>query len=394
MEITNHYVLFHPNYLATKKEQIKLEKLLKLSNDKLDHAIMKANKFKVWRVENKAIKKYIPQDSKYRLKQIIKNYKLNKEQLSHGYSNKYINLFTDLLYENKTGKYAKRRLSLIDFRKKILKKKLNTSFEEFVKKEPLSEKFNFAKQNLNNIYLTTVIQRFDKDKYKQKYNCISSRNDKYCKNKNKSSNNRVLLKELSLISNLNDNKYKLKLNTEGNNNNYNNNIIKIYNYNDSYKKNNNNNENKNDNNNLYTGLICNTSLSDSNIYFNTERKNDDEKKYFGKLKPKEEYIQKRNKAKYIDYLKNKYHFFSTNNSKELKNYSEIKKRQFLFFNGKDKIEHALEYPYKKEFFKRYYRLHNKSSRNNDILKYEDKKNNEIFNFTHNLFPKRKTSTKL
>ena len=391
MEKTGHNVLFHPNYFASKKDQIKLEKLLKISNDELAHAIMKANKFKVFRVEKKPLKRYVPLDSKYRFKQIVKTYKLNKEQLLHGYSNKYINIFTDLLYENEIGKYAKRRLSLIDFRKKILKKNLNTSFEEFVKTEPLSEKYNFAKQNLNNIYLTTVIQKFDKEKYKQKYNYIISRNEKNGKNRNKSSNNRVLVKELSLLSNLNDNKLKLRLNTEKNLNSNNNNTTKIYSYNDSYKRNKKYNEIKKDSN-LYTGLLSNTSLSVSNIYCNTERKNDDDNKYFGKLKPKEEYIEKGNKAIYIDYLKTKYHFFNTSN-KDSKNYSDMKKRQLLFYNGRDKIEHHLEYPYKKEFFKRYYRLKNKSSRNNNILKSEDKKTNTIFNKTHNLANKRQKTTK-
>ena len=396
MEITSHYVLFHPNYLAAKKERMKLEKLLKLSKDKIEHSILKANKFKEWRVENKLLKNYVPQDSKYRFKQIVKNYKLNKEQLLHGYSNKYINLFTDLLYENDPGKYAKRRLSLVNFRKKVLKKKLNTSFEEFLKKEPLSEKYSFAKRKLNNIYLTTVIQKLEKDKYKQKYNCMTSRNEKYSNYRNKTDNNRLLVDEISLLSNSNDNKYKLKINAENisNYNNYNNNIIKMYGYNNSHKKINKNSENKKDSN-LYTGLICNTSFSESNIYFNTDvdRKNDDENKYFGKLKPKEEFIEKGNKVKYIDFLKNQYNFFNTNNNKESKNYIDIKKRQNLFHNGKDKVEQPIEYPYKKEFFKRYYRLNNKSSRNRTVLKVENKKINDMFNLTHGLFHKIQKTTK-
>lgn len=393
MDITNQYILFHPNYLASKKAQIKLEKLLKLSNDEYKHHIIKPNKFKVWRVENKVLKKYVPQDSKYRFKQIVKNYKLNREQLLHGYSNKYINLFTDLLYKNNKKKYAKKRLSLVDFRKKILKNKLNTSFEEFSKKEPLSDKYNFSKQNLNNIYLTTVIQKFDKDKFKSKINCFTSKKEKNDRNKNSNTNsNRVLLKELSTVLNYNDQKYKLKLNPKKNHNNLN----KIFSYNDSCKQNNKIYESRN-NNTLYTGLVCNTSFSDSNIHFisnnqnedkfnsYTDRINDEEYKYFGKLLPKEEYIEGRNKAKYIDYLKSKYNFYSGNNIKDLKNYSDIKKRQLLFYNARDKIEYQLEYPYKKEFFKRYYRLKNKNNIN--IPKSEDKKNNE--NLIHSLFQKRK-----
>ena len=136
MDITNNnYVLFHPNYLASKREQIKLQQLIK--NDE-GAAIFKPSKLKVWRVENKQIQKYTPQDSKYNFKQIVKNFKLNREQLKHGYSNKYINIFTNLLNEKNLEKYPKKRLSLVDYRKKILKKKLNTSFEEFVQKNHFS----------------------------------------------------------------------------------------------------------------------------------------------------------------------------------------------------------------------------------------------------------------
>ena len=109
MDITNSYTLFHPNYLATKKDQIKLEQLLRLNSNEIKTSIFKPSKLKVWRVENKKIKKYVPQDSKYNFKQIVKNFKLNKEQLIHGYSNKYINLFTDLLYEKNLKKNTQKK---------------------------------------------------------------------------------------------------------------------------------------------------------------------------------------------------------------------------------------------------------------------------------------------
>ena len=128
MDITNSYTLFHPNYLATKKDQIKLEQLLRLNSNEIKTSIFKPSKLKVWRVENKKIKKYVPQDSKYNFKQIVKNFKLNREQLKHGYSNKYINIFTNLLNEKNLEKYPKKRLSLVDYRKKILKKKIKYIF--------------------------------------------------------------------------------------------------------------------------------------------------------------------------------------------------------------------------------------------------------------------------
>jgi hypothetical protein len=369
MEITNKYILFHPNYLASKREQIKLEKLLKLSTDEYKRYLITPNKLKIWRVEDKKTKKYVPQDSKYNFKQIVKNFQLNREQIKHGYSNKYINLFTDLLYENTKHKYAKKRLLLVDFRKKILKNHLNTSFEDYIQKEPLSEQYNFSKQKINSIYLTQVINKGDRVKQRPKNRNI---NFPLMGDKKYSLSNKILMKELSNDINLNDNnKYGFRLNTEGNAKD------NFYIYSNSRKKipfDENNNFNY-----LCGKKICNTSSSETNIksvkkakniknYINdnkaktiynyTERKIEDENKYFENINAREEYFEGRNKAKYLDYLKRKYNFFTRNKSKDYKSYSEVKKRQFLYYDNKDKVEYHLEFPYKKEFFKKQNRLYN------------------------------------
>ena len=384
MDITNNnYVLFHTNYLASKREQIKLQQLIKSSKNELKEGIFTPSKLKTWRVENKKVNKYLPQDSKYNFKQIVKNFKLNIEQFKHGYSNKYINIFTNLLYEKNSGKYPKKRLSLVDYRKKILKKKLDTSFEEFALKEPLSERYNFSKLKTSNIYLTNIIKRLDKEKSKQKNSCLTTKKEKT----KKYNNNRILLKDLLNESNSKDNKFALKLDSETFNNS---NLAKIIFNNDKNNK-------VIYRNNLFTPRICNTSISESNIiipinknngkiinYYN--RQNDDEDKYFEKKNPKEEFIQKRNKAIYIDYLKNKYDFYSNKNKKDLKNYSEIKKRQLIFESGKDKIEHPLEFPYKKEFFKKFNRQYNNKIRIKELIK-QDIKNDEFS--TKYFTPKRK-----
>jgi len=373
MEITNKYILFHPNYLATKRDQIKLEKLLKLSTDEYKHYLFTPNKLKVWRVEDKKTKKYVPQDSRYNFKQIVKNFQLNREQIKHGYSNKYINLFTDLLYENTKHKYAKKRLFLSDFRKRILKNHLNTSFEDYIKKEPLSEKYNFSKQKINSIYLTQVINKGDRSKIR-----LKNRNNNFPSmwDKKYSLSNKILMKELSNEININDNnKYEIRLNTEGS---YKDNF---YTYSNSRKKN--PFDESNNNNYLYGSKVCNTSSSETNIkrgkninniknYINDnksktiynylERKNEDEDKYFENINAREEYFEGRNKAKYLDYLKRKYNFFTRNKSKDYKNYSEVKKRQLLYYDSKDKVEYHLEFPYKKEFFKKQNRLHNKKNK--------------------------------
>ena len=373
MEITNKYILFHPNYLASKREQIKLEKLLKLSTDEYKRYLIPPNKLKIWRVEDKKTKKYVPQDSKYNFKQIVKNFQLNREQIKHGYSNKYINLFTDLLYENTKHKYAKKRLFLVDFRKKILKNHLNTSFEDYIQKEPLSEQYNFSKQKINSIYLTQVINKGDRIKLRPK-----NRNNNFptLGDKKYSLSNKILMKELSNDININDNnKYGLGLNTEGNSKD------NFYSYCNSRKKipfDENNNYNY-----LYGSKVCNSSSSEKNIksgkninniknninvnkaktiYNYTERKIEDENKYFENINAREEYFEGRNKAKYLDHLKKKYNFFTRNKSKDYKNYSEVKKRQLLYYDSKDKVEYHLEFPYKKEFFKKHNRMYKKKSK--------------------------------
>ena len=388
MDITNknnQYVLFHPNYLASKSEQIKLAKLIKANkDDEYTRNILDPNKVKVWRVENKKLKKYVPQDSKYNFKQIVKNFKLNREQLLHGYSNKYINLFTNLLHENNTKKYAKKRLTLVDFRKKVLKKNLNTSFEEYIQKEPLSERYNSSKKKLNNIYLTNVIQKLEKDKNKQKNKCAT------CKKEQNKHKNSILLKELTFEPNSNSNsnykENKLKINLLNSNSNTNNISVKMFSYEDTNQKNNIENINLTNykNNNIYC-KICNTCISEPNINVisnciindYTYRKDDDENIYFEKLTPKEEFIERRNKAKYIDFLKSKYNFYTSSNIKDLKNYSEIKKRQLLFYSKKEQIEQPLDFPYKKEFFKRFNRI-NSRNRIKIIIK-ENIKSSELPN---------------
>ena len=387
--INNKYVTFNPNYLAIKKEQIKLAKLIKANRDEeYTRNLLNPSKVKVWRVENKKIKEYIPQDSKYDFKQIVKNFKLNREQKLNGYSNKYINIFTDLLYENNNKKYAKKRLSLVDFRKKILKKNLNTSFEEYIEKEPLTERHIFTKQTINNIYLTNVMQKLEKDKEKNKPKnkyYYSSKKETKERNKNK---NRIFIKELftESISNSNSNEKKLKLNLIDTNVN----SVKIFSYEDTNQKSNNENINLNINinlpnwkrNNLYDrmGNYCGSEsninvISNRGINNYTYKKDNNENIYFEKLTPKEEFIERKNKAKYIDFLKNKYNFYTSSNIKDLKNYTEIKKRQLLFDSKKDQIEHPLDFPYKKEFFHRFNRI-NSRNRIKSLIK-EEIKSNEL-----------------
>ena len=398
MDKTDKYAFFSPNYFAAKKTQIKLEKLLNVDTKEYNHSIYTPSKKKEWRVQYNATQKFFPQDSQYNLKQILKNFKLNREQFLHGYSNKYINLCTDLLYENSKNKYAKKRLFLLEYRQKILKNHLTTSFDDYVKKEPLSEKYNFSKQNLNNIYLTQVISKFNEtiSKFKNKnksHSKTSRRNDE----RNKLNlNKKILVKELSNDIITNNNKFKLLgFNTERKIKD------KFYSYQNSRKKF--QIDERNNYNKIYgTEAKINETSSDSNeeeVTNNKEsgvnnytEKNNEESKYFEEVNPREEYFKGRNKAKYIDHLKNKYNFYLRKN-KDLKNYSEVKNRQLLFYTGKDKLEIPTKNPFKKEFFKKINMFnYNKNKRTKtEIKRNEDKlsedKKSEFFDI--NLLIKKK-----
>ena len=124
MDKTDKYAFFSPNYFAAKKTQIKLEKLINADIKDYEHNIFTPYKKKEWRVQYNATQKFFPKDSQYNLKQIVKNFKLNREQFLHGYSNKYINLCTDLLYKNSKNKYAKKRLFLLEYRKNVSNKEM------------------------------------------------------------------------------------------------------------------------------------------------------------------------------------------------------------------------------------------------------------------------------
>ena len=398
MEKIDKYEYFCPNYFAAKKTQIKLEKLLNTNIKEYEHSIFTPNRKKEWRVQYNATQKFFPQDSQYNYKQIIKNFKLNREQFLNRYSNKYLNLCTDLLYENSKNKYAKKRLFLLEYRQNVLKNHLTTSFDDYVKKQPLSQKYNFSKQNLNNIYLTQVISKFNETllKYKNKNkSCKTSRRNDA--RKDLSLNNNILVKELSNEIITSNDKFKLSgINTERKIKD------KFYSYQNSRKKL--QSEEKNIYNKIYgtEAKIYETSSDSNEDEVNNNKENginnytekiNDESKYFEEANPREEYFQGRNKAKYIDHLKNKYNFYTRRKSKDFKNYSEVKNRQLLFYTGKDKLEIPNKNPFKKEFFKKInmfnynHRKRNKNEFKRNIDKISEEKKSEFFDM--NLLIKKK-----
>lgn len=322
------------NYLASKTAQIKIENSLKGFEKKKKEHILTATENN-WNTSKK-LKFIFEQDPKFNYRQILKNFKINKEEKLKGFSNKYINLFTDLLYENNKDNYSKKRLSLVNFRKKVLQEKIDLSFEEFLKQEPKTERFDLGKDRLNNAYL---IKEYHDDKTAKLYSKFFDKN-KFSKILFSSNNILLQSRNKKLLFNRNFHTSKSRPTT-----------FTDYNNNDKYLLT--SNEKKYLNSCDYRNLC------------------QEEQIYFSKLSPRDDFINDGNKAKYIDYLKNSYHFFSENNEKEEKDYADIKQRKLLFYSGKDRVKCPIDYPYKKEFFNKFNRL--KKTK----LKNELRKNNKF-----------------
>ena len=305
------------NLFSSRRGQLNLEKLLK-STQKSNHNFFKPNKKRV--EEEKKI--YFTQESKFNLKQILKHYSLYRKSLENGFTRKYINLFTDLLYESKSKNYSMKRLFLVDFRKNIIKKKLSLSFEDFFENKSLNNCKDRQNKHINNIYRTkTNINLFN---LKLKNKNINNKGNKTERSRNN--------KEISSINFLKKTNLLIKLEGSSSTKNMKTNNIPI-----EYEKNNNKSH-------FHTITSYNY------------KKNNEGQKYMWNANPKDELIEKNNKVKFIDYMNQKYDFYKYRTLKEKKNLKEIRERQIIFSNDRIKIKKKVEFPYKKEFFGKLNRL--------------------------------------
>ena len=305
------------NLFSSRRGQLNLEKLLK-STQKSNHNFFKPSKKRV--EEEKKI--YFTQESKFNLKQILKHYSLYRKSLENGFTRKYINLFTDLLYESKSKNYSMKRLFLVDFRKNIIKKKLSLSFEDFFENKSLNNCKDRQNKHINNIYRTKTNCNLFNLKLKNKN--INNKGNKTERSRNN--------KEISSINFLK--KTNLLINLEGSSSTKN---MKTNNIPIEYAKNNNKSHFQTITSYNYT-------------------KNNEGQKYMWNANPKDELIEKNNKVKFIDYMNQKYDFYKYRTLKEKKNLKEIRERQIIFSNDRIKIKKKVEFPYKKEFFGKLNRL--------------------------------------
>ena len=319
------------NLFTWRRNQLSLEKLMQNVEKINSNNNLNQNKRKMYE-ENKNTKPYSQQESRFNLKQILKHYSLYRESRLNGFNRKYINLFTDLLYENNSKNYSSKRLSLVNFRKKIIKNNITLSFENFIQTESPHEHY---KQE--DVYISNVKKQLDKLRLKFKN-----------KNKFNSTNkakNHQLKEGISSINFLK--KYNLKINLDDTTKTKTKTRNKEINKFKSFSGINTPFDNQK------TGT--NKQLRTINSY--TYKKNNDEaKKYIWDMNPRDELLERNNKIKFVDYLNSKYAFYKYKTLNEKKNLKEMRKRQNLYNKNKFNIKNRVEFNYKKEFFGKINRL--------------------------------------
>ena len=321
------------NLFTWRRNQLSLEKLMK-NVENINKNIQNQNKRKIYE-ENKNTKSYSQQESRFNLKQILKHYSLYRESHLNGFTRKYITLFTDLLYENNPKNYSSKRLSLVNFRKKIIKNNLNLSFENFVQTESPREHVK-----LEDVYISNIKKQLDKLRLK----FINKNKGKF--NSTNKVKNHQLKEGISSINFFK--KYNLRINldetTKTKTGNKEINKFKSFSgINTPF-----NNPKTNKTNQLRT--------INSYTYKKNNKNNDEYKKYIWDMNPRDELLERNNKIKFVDYLNTKYSFYKYRTLKETKNIKEIRKRQNLYNKNRFNIKNKAQFSYKKEFFGKINRL--------------------------------------
>ena len=309
-----------------KKNYIKEKEIAKIEAN-IDNHIFASNALNTERFENKWRGKNkhkiisLTEDN-YQIKEIIKQYKSNKNQIN-GLSSKYLLQLSDLLGQ-KDKYFSKKRLELYD--KRINKIKLNTNENE--------EKTSIPVYNsLSNV----------NSKLKRMFNSKKAESvTMYCTERYR--NKKIFKKNNNLTEKSKTFKYLL---------------TKPIN-----KKKNFINKNK---------------IVESMLLTQYNSKNEDEN-YDDSLKGKEEYLLNRDKEKYHEYLKNEYNFFNNNNMNEILFLNEKNKRNKLFksISNYKYIENKKNDPFKNTLFNK---INRKKDNDFNLSKYQNTKKLKLYEIT-------------
>ena len=106
--------LYKPTYIEDKKDIEMIDHYIKLEGEGFEGKIFTGKSDLVkWRVKSKAEKGKIDQNDLYEVNQIVKRYNFDMKQKIYGFTNNYINTFTDLLYKKKGKTYMKKRKEML-----------------------------------------------------------------------------------------------------------------------------------------------------------------------------------------------------------------------------------------------------------------------------------------
>ena len=331
------------NFRALKDDMMNIEK--NFGGGSGPSVVMNENCEFVCRIQNRNSKISNPTpEQKYLLNEILKYYELNSNQIVQGFNSQYFSDLTELMSKRnmKTSEYTKKRIELFNSRVNNNHK----SYINYLKKEgkdtkmkssmnktinPMNVTYNLKLNDNNNPFNSTMkkanksnssffidFKKLYLNRYAKNFFYRNDKNDTTSSDKNFSSNrnnkykeNKTLFKSASYI-----NKYKTK--------------------NDDLK------------------LAHNLSLVNYKIKEEIN-KNDEEMEIMEK-KSKDEYFYTRNKKKYMNFLKSKYHFVEGKNPEKkepklsikdikIKNMFKIKPKD-IFLKKQSEVED------KKLFFKK------------------------------------------
>ena len=322
------------------------EKLIRLETGKIvGHLYRKTNETE-WAIQNKATKANYS-ESKYQTKLILKRYRFNKTKKILGYTNEYINLFTELLASKNHSGYPKERLNLVNYRERVLKQNKKQSYNNFFN---LNDNASVKGKNLfsdKRLYPNSIKKQKD-EFYNYSPNSMIFKKLKAKLRRNKKNNLRTFK---NFYSDYNKNSPSNEL-TNFSYTNYNdkdskNDQIKKIKYKSLTKSKinklffvNNTNSNKYV---MTTGnKKFNQNVDDEDIFHDEEEK----------LNKEEQFIINGDKDEYEKYLKEKYGFFENKNDKRLQYIKEAKQRYLLVFKNNKVIEKKNSHKITEEYFRK------------------------------------------
>ena len=160
--------LYKPTYIEDKKDIEMIDHYIKLEGEGFVGKIFTGKSDLVkWRVKSKAEKGKIDQSDLYEVNQIVKRFNFDMKQKIFGFTNNYINTFTDLLYKKKGKKYMMKRKEMLQESKKKDKKLIHQSKGFYITEQKESDFCSNTNSNQTNRTKRKIFDRLNSKHYTQ-----------------------------------------------------------------------------------------------------------------------------------------------------------------------------------------------------------------------------------